>query len=61
MCICKECENLILNEPIKIIDWKSKSPFGTDLYHFEDGYRCSYNGIESVELKDLKKGKCRLR
>lgn len=58
---CKNCEMLIENEPIKVIDWKSNSPFGDDLYHFEDGFRCMYNGEESLEIDELPRHGCRLR
>jgi len=49
------------DEPIKVIDFKSASPFSEDIYHFEDGFRCMYNGVESLNLSDLSKGRCRLR
>ena len=52
---------LIENEPIKVIDLKSNSPFGDDLYHFEDGFRCMYNGEESLEIDELPRHGCRLR
>jgi len=48
-------------EPIKVIDWKSNSPFGMDLYHFEDGFRCCFNGEESLRKEDLSNHGCRLR
>ena len=49
------------NEPIKVIDWKSTSPFGEDLYHFEDGFRCTWNGEESLRKEDLMRCGCRLK
>ena len=58
---CRQCELLQTGEPIKVIDWKANSPFGDDLYHFEDGYKCLYNGIESLKLSDLQKGTCRCK
>ena len=60
-CPCDNCEMLRENEPIKVIDWKSNSPFGMDLYHFEDGFRCCYNGEESLRKEDLSNHGCRLR
>lgn len=60
-CICDNCEMLRENEPIKVIDWKSNSPFGMDLYHFEDGFRCCFNGEESLRKEDLSNHGCRLR
>ena len=38
MCNCMNCESLIQDEPIKVVDFKASSPFDTDIYHFEDGY-----------------------
>jgi len=32
-----------------------------DLYHFEDGFRCCYNGEESLRKEDLSNHGCRLR
>ena len=52
---------LIDDEPIKVVDFPANSPFADDLYHFEDGYRCQFNGRESLVVEDLQKGKCRLR
>ena len=61
MCKCKRCERLISEEPIKVIDWKHKSPFVEDLYHFEDGYRCTYNGHESLNIEELEQFGCCIR
>ncbi len=61
MCKCLTCEMLMTDEPIKVVDFKSNSPFADDLYHFEDGYRCQYNGNESLVVEELQKSKCRLR
>ena len=60
MCLCKNCEMLCDNEPIKVIDFKAPSPFSDDIYHFEMGFRCLYNGVESLNVSDLCKGGCRL-
>ncbi len=61
MCKCFECEMLIDDEPIKVVTWRSASPFGEDIYHFVDGFKCMYNGVESLDVSDLTKGRCRLR
>ena len=58
---CFKCEMLVDDEPIKVIAFKSNSPFGDDIYHFVDGFRCMYNGVESLDVADLCKGRCRLR
>ena len=60
-CQCDDCEMLRENEPIKVIDWKSSSPFGEDLYHFEVGFRCTWNGEESLRKEDLMRYGCRLK
>ena len=52
---------LSIGEPIKVIDEKYDNPFMEDLYHFEEGYKCLYNGIESVNIEDLQEGDCRCR
>ena len=59
--ICRCCEMLSIGEPIKVIDEKYDNPFMEDLYHFEEGYKCLYNGIESVNIEDLQEGDCRCR
>ena len=61
MCKCKNCEMLIDHEPIKVVTWRSTSPFGEDIYHFVDGFKCMYNGVESLDVNDLCKGRCRCR
>lgn len=61
MCNCMNCESLIQDEPIKVVDFKASSPFDTDIYHFEDGYRCTWNGSESLDVRDLPKNGCRCR
>ena len=60
MC-CKDCEMFNNMEPIKIIDKKYDNPFMQDIFHFENGFKCLYNGIESLNAEDLKKGNCRCR
>ena len=57
--VCRECENLI-DTLIKVVDVKSNSPFVDDIYHFEAGYKCTWNGCESLNMGDLRKCSCRL-
>lgn len=59
--ICQTCEHLLTDYPQKVIDKKASSFLETDTYHFEDGFKCTYNGIESLKLSDLQKGTCRCR
>lgn len=61
MCRCFKCENLCYDVPIKVIDFKASSPFSEDIYHFEAGFRCLYNAVESLNVFDLCKGGCRIR
>lgn len=58
---CRNCDNFRDNVPIRIIDIKAVSPLDYDVIHFEDGYGCTWNGMESVRLEDLQKGSCRCR
>ena len=57
--ICRCCEMLVIGEPIKVIDVHYENPFMEDVYHFEEGFKCMYNGIESVDMEDLIEGNCR--
>lgn len=56
---CEKCEMLQENVPIKVIDIETKSPFMEDIFHFEEGYRCMYNGEENLDIKKLNKKACR--
>lgn len=59
---CNECEMLITGEPIKVIDKPAKHFLDNDIYHFENGYKCLYNAVESLNIEDLqKKGNCRCK
>ena len=58
---CRKCENLYPGYPIKVIDIPSLSFADTEVYHFEDGYKCTWNGMESLNLADLQKGSCRCK
>lgn len=59
MCNCCYCEMLIDNEPVKVVDFKANSPFANDIFHFEDGFRCTYNGSVSTSIEDLPENGCR--
>ena len=59
MCKCFKCEMLMTDEPIKVIDFKAKSPFADDIYHFESGFKCIYNGSESLAVEKLPEKGCR--
>ena len=49
------------DEPIAVVVYKSSSPFSDDIISFCDGFKCMYNGVESLNVSDLSKGRCRLR
>ena len=49
------------DEPIKVVDIHYENPFMNDVYHFENGFKCLYNGIESLKIEDLQKGTCRCK
>ena len=49
------------DELVRVVDFKANSPFSEDIYHFEEGYRCQFNGRESLVVEELQKGRCRLR
>ena len=59
MCKCFRCEMLMTDEPIKVVDFKSNSPFADGIYHWEDGFKCIYNGSESLAVENLPKHGCR--
>ena len=58
---CKNCDNFVDNEPILVCDADLGNPFVQSPSHFEDGYKCTWNGIESLDIADLQKGNCRCR
>ena len=58
---CRNCDNFQEGEPIKVVDVAYNNPFMQDQYHFEDGFKCTWNGIESLRIEDLQKGNCRCK
>ena len=58
---CKDCDNFQDDIPIKVVDFPAKTFLDTEIYHFEDGFKCTWNSIESLDIKDLQKGTCRCR
>ena len=49
---CDKCEHL-LDYPIPVIDEKKKLMFGVYDYHWEDGYKCTWNGAEGLTKEEL--------
>lgn len=58
VCKCNACENLI-DEQIKVIDFKANSPFADDIYHFECGFKWTWTGNTSMVIEELPKSGCR--
>ena len=57
---CYSCDNFQDNYPIKVIDFASTSAFSNDeIYHFEDGFKCNWNGSEELNVENLPKHGCR--
>ena len=50
---CRECEMFQDKILIKVVD-EVGSINCEELSHFENGFKCTYNGVESTELNDLK-------
>lgn len=59
MCKCFECDNLQDDYPIKVIDIPSLSFMDNEVYHFEDGFKCTWNGSEELNVENLPKNGCR--
>lgn len=59
MCKCFGCDNFQDDYPIKVIDIPSLSFMDNEVYHFEDGFKCTWNGSESINVEDLPKNGCR--
>lgn len=58
---CESCDNLERGYPIKVVDIPSKHFLDIEKYHFEDGFKCTWNGNESLNINDLSNGSCRCR
>lgn len=59
MCRCLECENFQDNYPIKVIDIPSLSFVENEVYHFENGFKCTWTGNTSMTIEELPKSGCR--
>ena len=58
---CRNCDNFRDDVPILIIDVKANSPFDCDIAHFEDGYGCTWNGVESLRIEDVAERKLQMQ
>ena len=59
--ICLKCDNFQDNYPLKVIDVPSLSFANEEVYHFENGFKCSWNGTTALKIEDLPKGGCRCK
>ena len=58
---CRNCDNLQTDYPIKVVDIPAVNVFDTESYHFENGYKCTWNAVESLNIDDLQQGNCRCK
>lgn len=58
---CDECDNFQEGYPIKVVDIPPINFMSEEVFHFEDGFKCTWNGNESLRIEDLSKGNCRCR
>ena len=58
---CYSCDNFQDDYPIKVIDIPSLSFMDDEVYHFEDGFHCTWNGATESNVEDLAKNGCRCR
>ena len=59
MCKCLKCDNFQDDYPIKVIDVPSLSFMADEIYHFETGFHCTWNGFTECNVEDLPKNGCR--
>lgn len=57
---CRECE-MLMNYPIKVVDVPAKHFLDNDIIHFENGFKCMWNGVESLNIEALQKKNCRCK
>ena len=55
---CKECEMFREEVPMKVVD-EVCSINCEEISHYEYGFQCTFNGIVSLDISDLKLGTCR--
>jgi hypothetical protein len=59
MCNCLECENLVDEYPLKVIDIPSMSFMDDEIYHFENGFKCTRTGNTAMTIEKLPIYGCR--
>lgn len=58
--LCRNCDNFIDDEPVRIIDKPASNPFSNDeVAHWDTAYKCTWNGLESLTIAGLHEGNCR--
>lgn len=56
---CKKCDNFMDNVPIKIVHDLDINPLMEENFEIKMGYKCTWNGMECLDIEKLKVGGCR--
>ena len=58
--LCRNCDNFIDDEIVRVIDEPSSTPFSNDeVSHWETAFKCTWNGRVSTTIVGLHDGNCR--
>ena len=58
--LCRNCDNFIDDEIVRVIDEPSSTPFSNDeVSHWETVFKCTWNGRVSTTIVGLHDGNCR--
>ena len=58
---CTECDNFQDDCLILVRKDNNPSPHCIERNYWKQGYRCTWNGVESLKIEDLQKGTCRCK
>lgn len=58
---CKNCDNFQDDCLILVEKEFNPSPHIIAVSKWKQGFKCTWNGIESLNIKDLQKGTCRCK
>lgn len=58
---CKNCDNFQDDYLILVEREISPSPHIIEVNRWKQGFKCTWNGIESLKIEDLQKGTCRCK
>ena len=59
--LCRNCDNFVADEPIKVVDKPALFYANDEIWHWETGFKCTWNGIVSATIEGLHEGKCRCK